>query len=110
MNNSRNDFSLSVDNVSWETKDGRLLSGTEFAKYMKEYQKLNTKITDILSVGDVVMLSYIDVPVTIVETKFEEGPHLYGSDYGGQVEVDDSQIILFNQNEIVEIISKSTKR
>jgi hypothetical protein len=109
VENVEDRFSFGPSDVALVTDDGRKLYGTEVDEYIKQKKIDNTKVSEQLSVGDVVKLTYIDVPLTIVRTKFDGGDSLYGSDYGGESELDTSQIVLFDQDEIESVISKGTK-
>ena len=109
IDNAESRFSFGPSDVELVTEDNRLISGNDIDDYVKEHSK-NIKIDRILSVGDVVKISYIDVPLTIVESKNQNGAHLFGSDYGGKIAEDPTQLILFEQDEIEEVIKEAKDR
>ena len=103
-------FNLKPTDIQLVTDDGRFLSNEEIDLYIQNQKEINTTVSEELSIGDVVKISQIDVPLTIVETKNSEGNHLFGSDYGGKTDIDSNQIIIFEQDEIEEVISKSSNK
>ena len=99
----------SPDQVQLLSDDGRVLSSDEALAYAEEQKQKNTSVHDVLSIGDVVKVKDIDVPLTVVATKEETTYNLSGFDYGGESEVDNSQVLLFDQDEIEQIIFKAGK-
>ena len=99
---------LEDDKFIWKKEDVRFVNDDgNFIENEKDYFNNRKKdmltISDELQVGDVVKLKLTEEIVTVVKINFS------GFRYAGEVQ-GDSELTLFSQEDIEEIISKSQRK
>ena len=87
--------------ITIKDDEDRLLSGKEALDYLKEKRKTMLKITTILDIGDKVKLNKLDEPVIV---ELNDG-NLFK--YGGYNSSTVDSLIMFNQEDIEEILEKT---
>lgn len=98
MNDDR--FKLNSNDISILSKNDEYLKGNDLIKYLEAERAALTNVEEKLNIGDVVRLRFTGDIVTIKDNSGEM------FSYKGSVEGVDDRLILFDQNDIEEIISK----